>query len=332
MSKIKDLSLLLHIGEQSHSLNLTHGLQAPVFIEGDNQVIFCVEGVDFANKDSHLIVEGWSSFEMHEHCFEGIAGLNINNVNRADVFESIGRKAFGFKIIIDICQLDAEIDFTDVISIKVTCNLAAEDVVNNIHKVGPALTTFEDNQSILIVGSAPSIEKYKASIIEFNGQIWALNDAVFWLESNFIKVDVLVATDNRFFKKNLDKLQSLNCKKLVSIDTALNVDLPQCGLDIYVCHTIGRLGYSHELGRVYHGCSVLFTAIQVASSLGCTDFCTVGVMLNIPHSYERIDGTKVLPEYVIDTQLQMLRLVCNELRDINCTIHALEPTSNVNFY
>jgi hypothetical protein len=182
-----------------------------------------------------------------------------------------------------------------------------------------------------IVGSAPTIEKYEDKIRFFSGEIWALNDSIFWLSEKNIKVQNLFVTDSRFLRKRKYELPNVDFEKLVTIDT---VDLSEYNYDnneVIVLRCLGRDGFSLKFGEVYHGCSVAFPALQCAAALGYNGIHISGIVFPPPLSYKRIDGTSGLPEYVFNNQISNARIAMMALNKGNIDIHISEPESALNF-
>lgn len=186
-------------------------------------------------------------------------------------------------------------------------------------------------ERVLIVGSAPTTRQFADRIRAFNGEVWALNDALFWLNETNISVDRLFVTDTRFLRKNVKQMPKANFGALVTIDTVdIVADLPD-GTEIFTLKCVGRDGFVTEFGKVFHGCSVLFTALQCAAALRYPNINTCGVLLSCPSLYARIDGTRSLPEYVHDVQIRNARLAMTRLREQGIRFEAFENHSNLNF-
>lgn len=184
---------------------------------------------------------------------------------------------------------------------------------------------------VLIIGSAHTVEEHEAQIRAFRGELWALNDAVFWLNKKKVHVDRLFVTDSRFVIKRKGTLSQAKFGHIVTID---RVDWASTDVSkdrITTLHSLGRDGFSREFGAVFHGCSVFFTALQCVASLHYAAVTTCGVLLSTPVAYKRIDGTRSLPEYVHNVQIANARSAMKRLRESRISFKCLEATSNLNF-
>jgi hypothetical protein len=185
--------------------------------------------------------------------------------------------------------------------------------------------------SIMIIGSAPTIEDNLQKIKKHVGECWALNGAWFWLEKNNIKVHKAFITDPRFIKDNYESIKNTICNIIVTIDSIHESCFPKVGKKIYIFKTLGRDGFSKKYEEVYHGTSVFFTALQVAYNVGYKKITSCGVMFPPPFNYIRINGDSNLPEYVHKYQLKNAHLSLEILRESKVNFYPLESESNLNF-
>lgn len=199
-------------------------------------------------------------------------------------------------------------------------------------KTGHEINSFsEENESLLIIGGAPTVKEYINNIKSFKGDVWALNDAVFFLESNGIIPNKLICTDNRFIKKNESLLGFLKCKEMITTEGIFNnneVDFKGC---IKTVKVTSRDGFSTSPGTIYHGCSVFNAALQIAYWGYYKDISTIGVLLNNPKGYTRVDSTKTMPEYVHKIQIYNLKQAKEKLSKIGVDVHAIEFNSSINY-
>lgn len=185
--------------------------------------------------------------------------------------------------------------------------------------------------NVLIVGSAPTVNDYLNDITQFDGDIWALNDAWFWLEHNSVQVKKAFFTDTRFVQKSYKKILHSKCRDLITIDRVDIRLIQTLQTHISVFRSLGAIGCSSNYGAVFHGCSVFFSAMQTAIALNCRNITVCGVLLPMPGQYVRIDGTKTFPEYVHITQLKTARITLQRIRQLGLNLNILEPESNLNF-
>ncbi|MEP0072766.1 MAG: hypothetical protein ABJE79_08680, partial [Marinomonas sp.] len=85
-------------------------------------------------------------------------------------------------------------------------------------------------------------------------------------------------------------------------------------------------------GEAYHGCTVANLALQTARLANYKAITLVGVLLHFPTAYERIDGSKTIPEYVHKSQVSNIKRLIQKIREERISLTALEPTSNINFF
>ncbi|MPW28743.1 hypothetical protein F9L16_06960 [Agarivorans sp. B2Z047] len=287
--------------------------------------------------ENHCVITGWSNGDVRD--IENLEALSceIFFYQRPDVAEflqSESKKDFGFELRLDkgTENLDLKIDANKTIKFCFDTSSSLNDEALGVSS-DLLLKSFRDlpsySKKVIIVGSAPSAKNHIDYIRSFKGEVWALNDAIFWLEKESIQVSKLFATDQRFFLKSANELRNIHCNVIVSIDTIDTRFFPR--KNVYLFKSLGRDGFSLKSGEVYHGCSVLFTALQYAYHSRCIELATTGVMLHPPYSYKRIDGSNSLPEFVILSQLKNLRATLSYFRAAGIKLKALEENSNVNF-
>jgi hypothetical protein len=95
---------------------------------------------------------------------------------------------------------------------------------------------------------------------------------------------------------------------------------------------MGRCGVSEKRGEVYHGCTVANFALQVARLEMYKTINITGVLLHFPTAYERIDGSKTMPEFVHKSQIKSIRETMQQIRRDTLTVRAFEQNSNLNFF
>lgn len=185
--------------------------------------------------------------------------------------------------------------------------------------------------SVLIVGSAPSVADHVDRIRAFEGDVWALNDALFWMEDHDIQADALFVNDGRFLKKREDDLKRFTDLRVVSLQTVDTTPIAQMNGHVSRLKVMGRVGFDDTPGQVYHGCSVFITAIQCAAALKYRSIDIAGVMFPPPMHYARVDNTKTLPEYVYPYQIASTQLAMRALRQRAVRVETYEPNSNLMF-
>lgn len=186
-------------------------------------------------------------------------------------------------------------------------------------------------QDVLIVGSAPSIERYREQIKKATGECWALNDALFYLEKHKISVEKAFITDARFIKKAISTIIQSKCSIFITIDTVPLDLIKATKKHFLIFKSLGRDGFSTDYGKIFHGCSVFFCALQTAVALKYQSITTCGVLFPPPSRYVRIDESKNLPEFVHTIQLNNAHRALTVLRKINLDLKIMEPESNLNF-
>ena len=191
---------------------------------------------------------------------------------------------------------------------------------------------YASSEELLIVGGAPSSITYLEKIKQHKGDIWALNDAVFWLESNNVHVDKLIICDQRFVNKLFDNTENLICKEIVAgnyIDFSL---FTSDFFSLYRVNILGRDGLSTNSKDAFHGCTVANVALQIARFLNYKSIYTVGVLLNFPTQYKRIDGSNSMPEFVFNYQIKNIKKTIQTIRKERICIEAFENNSSINLF
>jgi hypothetical protein len=195
-------------------------------------------------------------------------------------------------------------------------------------RVAAAIPWTPRSRRVLITGSAPTLKDHADAIAAWDGEIWALNDSIFWLNERSIHPDCLFVTDPRFMVLRARQLESAHFGRLVTTD---KVRLPDIKAPVTVLEVLGRNGFSTNWGKVYHGCSVLFPALQCAFSLGYPHVSTCGILLSPPGLYSRIDGSIHMPEYVFRDQIQNARRARRIFHNDGIALDCFETTSNLRF-
>lgn len=220
---------------------------------------------------------------------------------------------------------------------KPAANSAPKVLATEVQPPGPPLLSIAEthlskiSDSVLIVGSAPTVERYREVIRNFPGERWALNDAWFWLENNGIDVNAAFITDNRFLQKSRSKIGDACCQNIVVIDRVDLESIRNLKKTVYIFKTLGRDGFSPRYGEIYHGCSVFFTAVQTAFALKYPKIAVCGVLLPPPGRYVRVDGSRSMPEYVHAIQMKNARHIIRNLARFDVSLDVFEPESNLNF-
>lgn len=301
------------------------------FEDGKLQTAIFIERVQFS-ADS-IFIKGWSVganlklSEIKESMFL------LTRYNRDDVSKELNVESedAGFTLQInmfnnknvsikfDKLKIDLELTLGETVGIGLEPERTQPDLLSK-------------SEEVMIVGGAPTIANYLKAIKKFTGEIWALNDAVFWLEENNIKVDKLIIADQRFVEKQADALLGLSCKSLIAADYIDLSILPSYKCNKYSVRILGRDGVSDKLGEAYHGCTVAGLALQTARLVNPKSITLVGVLLHFPTSYKRIDGTQTMPEYVHKSQIVNMKRLVQKIREEGISLTALEPNSNINFF
>lgn len=275
--------------------------------------------------DECIFIRGW--------CFG--AEITLKNISDDDyIFRKYERNDVasefnisyekpGFTLQVNIVDKQLDINFRDI-----EVNIDYGFLLNNERHI--EYNEFKPiSNELLIVGGAPSITSYLENIKEYNGEIWALNDSIFWLEDNGIKVDKLVVADQRFVDKQIEKLPLISCNDLILADY---IDLKSINKRQFKVKVLGRDGVSERFGEAYHGCTVANLALQTARLANYKTINTVGILLHFPTAYERIDGSKTMPEFVHKTQIKNIKNTVHKIRKDRIELIAFEPSSNINFF
>jgi hypothetical protein len=187
------------------------------------------------------------------------------------------------------------------------------------------------NENIMIVGGSPTISDYLKDIRSFSGALWALNDAVFYLESNDVHVDALIVTDERFLEKATGRINKVKCKSIICFDGfSLDYFKGFSGV-VYMVKSIGRDGFSEISPNIYHGCTVFYASIQMAAMLEYKKIVTCGIVFPVPGRYSRVDGSKSMPEYVFPYQVKNLISGLDCLNKKNILIDSFEQNSIIKY-
>ncbi|WPC74282.1 motility associated factor glycosyltransferase family protein [Vibrio porteresiae] len=290
----------------------------PLFVNQNTSGLM-IEGARYEN--DRLILSGWAFGEVK---FSG--EFVLNKINRKDVQDAFSIEEFdtGFEIAID--KIDME-DF----SIKV-CESIHNLYFPSESKIEPIdFLNFSKSRDLLIIGGAPTVEENVDYIKSFEGEIWALNDSIFFLENNEIYPDKLIFTDKRFIRKNIVNLGKIKCTDFFCNDLSIDMSLKYLGKNIQYFQIAGRDGFCTSGVRLFHGCSVFNAALQLAYRGRYSSVTSVGVLLNSPKSYSRIDGTRSMPEYVHKSQVYNLTQCKKMLTSIGCKVKGLEFNSTINF-
>ncbi|MAR55729.1 MAG: hypothetical protein CMM93_00960 [Rickettsiales bacterium] len=182
--------------------------------------------------------------------------------------------------------------------------------------------------TLLIAGSAPSLAE-AVPVMESATNIWALNDAAFFLKDRAISFDRLFISDRRFIRDRMERLLQLDTCDIATF-TQLQPEFPEAlRPQLRLWESLGRRGVSLMPGRVYHGCSVFNFAFQVALQEGWQRIQIAGVDLPPPPGYTRIDGSQHLPEYVYPYQLETTAKLLRLASDAKVEIDILSPCSNL---
>jgi len=197
--------------------------------------------------------------------------------------------------------------------------------------IEPASAILKKKESVTIVGSAPSTKDFLASIKNSNSDIWSLNDAFFFLQDNSISSDYHFITDSRFIASKRNQLLEKPPKNVVSLDSVDLRPLETRDLRVFLLKNLGRDGFSNAPDAAFHGCTVFHVALQVAFAKKYKKINTVGIMLPPPFKYDRIDGSKTMPEYVYAHQLRNLIEAKLHLSKANIELVPFEKKSLLNF-
>ncbi|WP_137172901.1 hypothetical protein [Massilia sp. HP4] len=311
---------------------------------GEISTAFMIESIYITDD---VKITGWKAGEIKISLTKTNAQPRVSTHLRPDVSESLKLtsklEVFGFEISYPVSQSIESVLIFEAGApsrmrrheLKIPHRKTTNTPQGNL--VLPEIETLRNivskKKELLIVGSAPTLTHHMELIKKFDGDIWALNDAWMHVEQHGIRIDAAVVTDSRFLKKRRSEINSSPCCDLITIDT-VNLDpIREKKINAYVLKSLGRDGFSRELGEVYHGCSVFFTALQTACSytLNYENIKSCGVLLSPPKSYARIDGSNHMPEYVHATQLKNARRAMEEIRKFRINFEALDAESNLNY-
>jgi hypothetical protein len=278
--------------------------------------------------DETIYIEGWSygyplSIKNLKSC-----DYILKRFEREDVAKELRVKSVdaGFSLQFNIKNgqtVNAEIG---------DLNIEFSFDTNKLKKKEKKIDFEPSSDELLIVGGAPSIALHLDRIKKYKGEIWALNDAIFWLENNDVSVNRLVISDQRFVHKNKDIISNIQCKGIISADY---IDFEPLSEELFNntrIKVLGRNGISENINEAFHGCTVANFALQVARLSCFKAINTVGVLLHFPTIYERIDGSKSMPEFVHDTQIINIKSVVQKIRKSGIALEAFEYNSNINFF
>jgi hypothetical protein len=183
-----------------------------VYKESELLTAIFIEHIRFNNE--MLFIEGWAyGFPLTVNNLQDDDYI-IKRFKRDDVSEELDISSYdaGFTIqlnitnyqIVNISHGDINIDI-----------LIKNRIVENKE---PISGLKPGSDELLIVGGAPSIALHIDEIKAHKGDVWALNDAVFWLNDNNISVDRLVVADQRFIDKQHHRLALLKRSAVIAAD------------------------------------------------------------------------------------------------------------------
>lgn len=313
---------------------------------GEVSTAFMIESVKI---EENVTITGWKVGDIRISLAKNNAQPNFNTFPRPDVISALGLSAnadtFGFEIIYPKPHsAQSALIFEAGAApggkrheLTILHGETLPPAANNLSF--PALETMasaiekHESGKLIIVGSAPTLNSHLDYLKKFEGDIWALNDAWIYLEERGIKVHAAVATDSRFIKKRQNEIKKSLCRNLITIDAVDLTPIAEKQMHAFVMKSLGRDGFSREIGKVYHGCSVFFTALQTACSYSLSydaiECCAI--LLSPPTSYRRIDGTSHMPEYVHAVQLKNAQRAMQEIRKFRINFTVLDAESNLNF-
>lgn len=293
--------------------------------ENSIKLAFYIQNLEV--NDNTIFIEGWS--HGAPLFISGIpkSDYYLRRFNRDDVSNKLGEISTdaGFTL-----------QFNLVNNRKINITLGDMEIDIFIDKKkGKIEETCEfkpDSDELLIVGGAPSVISYLEKIKEHKGDIWALNDAIFWLEDNKINVNNLLISDQRFVNKQKENLEKINCKSIISADYIDFNSLTNCSFEHFRVKILGRDGVSTKINEAYHGCTVANLALQIARLANYKSISTTGILLHFPTTYERIDGSKTMPEFVHKYQIKNIKKTMQKIRQDRITLNIYENNSNLNFF
>lgn len=185
--------------------------------------------------------------------------------------------------------------------------------------------------AVTIVGSSETVRHFVHTLRETDGDIWALNDALFWLEEEKISTNALFVNDARFLVKSGDRIHKSEVNEIVVLDKIDKSLTANFGSRLITLKTLGRDGVSLDAGSVYHGCTVFHSALQCALASRYRSINIFGVVMPPPTKYRRVDGSETLPEYVHAVQLANIHLGLAAARQRYVKVNIADPHSNLNF-
>ena len=120
-------------------------------------------------------------------------------------------------------------------------------------------------------------------------------------------------TDDRYFRKNLSRINLLENLYLSTFDTVSSISLTKATGIACISKNLGRDGFSEKFGQVYHGCSVLHEALQ---------FCYWAKYEN-SFSWHNTSSTNVLQENRISYKVTLPQFVYfHQLRNLSLRLKA----------
>lgn len=313
---------------------------------GEVATAFMIESVDIGE---NVTVSGWRVGDVRISLGKGAAQPSVTTFPRPDVVSALGLHAAAEISGFQLTYPKPEERESALIFEAVTNLESKRHELRILHRepqhspstnlLFPPVDMMNDlmekhkSGKLIIVGSAPTLGSHIEYLKQYEGDVWALNDAWMYLEERGISVSAAVATDSRFIKKRQTEIKKSACQNLITID-AVDLDpISEKQMRVFVMKSLGRDGFSREIGKVYHGCSVFFTALQSACSYSLNykfiECCAV--LLSPPTSYTRIDGTSHMPEYVHAVQLKNARRAMQEIRKFRISLTILDAESNLNF-
>lgn len=284
--------------------------------------------------EGQLLIVGWVIGDLFS--IEGVSKSQtiLERTYRQDVneaFDVLNQPETGFHLLVNLHESD-DTSFSIVLNeLKVDFTVYA-NLPNLFESVNNSNDISRNSNDLLIVGGAPSVKTHLNEVLKFKGDIWALNDSIFYLEKEGVQVDKLVIADQRFIEKNIEILPDIMCKSLLAADYLNFYDTLQKDSRIFNVQIVGRNGISDSIKQAFHGCTVAHLALQVARLLRYKRITTAGIILDFPTNYERVDGSKTMPEYVHNAQVLNVMSIVQLMRREGFDIKALEKNSNINFF
>jgi hypothetical protein len=311
--------------------NVNHAMNMPYMVHFENILASCLYIEHARMAQGMLHIKGWYYGSPLEVIGLEAEQFLLTKSERTDVSTELG-----------LGESDVGFSLQIVLKNKQTVELKLNEIIISISisiAIDPPLIVSEkkyelksSSEELLIIGGAPSSIDYLEKIKEHKGDVWALNDAVFWLEKNNIKVDKLIICDQRFVDKLFYKVENIICKHIVA---GHYIDFSQFTPDffyLYRVNILGRDGISTRPEDAYHGCTVANVALQVARFLNYKSIYTVGVLLHFPTQYKRIDGSNTMPEFVFNYQIKNIKKTVQTIRKERICIEAFENNSSINLF